>query len=123
VNGEPLVQLYCHCRSCQVAHAAPVVAAALFPAGSVTYEGSFRVVTVSNRVDAARRITCAACGTKVILEPPPPVRGVLPALCTSTDWFKPTMHIQWQDRLLEVPDDLPKFLDYPKELGGSGVRA
>jgi hypothetical protein len=123
VDADPILQLYCHCRSCQLAHAAPLVAAALFPARGVSYEGSFRVITVTDRKDASRRITCAACGTKVVAEPPPPVRAVFPMLCTSTDWFKPTMHIQWRDRILDVRDDLPKFLDYPKDLGGSGARA
>jgi hypothetical protein len=120
VNGEPLVQLYCHCRSCQLAHAAPVVAAAIFPAGSVTYQGDVRKVTVTGREDASRRVLCASCGTKVINEPLPPVRAVFPVLCETADWFKPQMHVQWDDHTLDMRDELPKFLDYPKELGGTG---
>jgi hypothetical protein len=123
VSGEPIVQLYCHCRSCQLAHAAPVVAAAIFPANSVTYQGNIRRITVTGRADASRRLICASCGTKVINEPLPPVRAILPVLCESTEWFKPQMHVQWQDRTLDVRDDLPKFLDYPRELGGTGAVA
>ncbi len=122
-NGEPLAQLYCHCRSCQMAHTAPVVAAAVFPASSGTYQGDVRKVTVSGREDAARRVTCTNCGTKVVNEPVFPIRTVFPALCETADWFKPQMHIQWNDHTLDVRDDLPKFLDYPKELGGTGNMA
>ena len=122
-EGEPIVQLYCHCRSCQIAHAAPFVAAAIFPEHAVRYEGDVRSATVTSRADAAKRIFCVACGTKLIVEPPPPVRTIFPALCTHTDWFRPTMHVQWQDRAIEVRDDLPKFLDYPTELGGTGRTA
>ena len=123
VNGEPIAQVYCHCRSCQLAHSAPVVAAALFPANSVTYEGDVQKVTVTDRKDAPRRVTCAKCGTRVVNEPPFPVRAILPALCETSDWFKPQMHIQWQDHTLDMRDDLPKFLDVPKEFGGTGQLA
>jgi hypothetical protein len=30
------------------------------------------------------------------------------------DWFRPTMHVQWQDRSIELRDELPKYLDYPR---------
>jgi hypothetical protein len=30
------------------------------------------------------------------------------------------MHVQWQDRSIELSDGLPKYLDYPEQLGGSG---
>jgi hypothetical protein len=123
VDGEPLAQFYCHCRSCQVAHAAPVVAGALFRAESVRYSGEVRRVTVTARADAAQRLICARCGTKVLVEPMDTVRCVLPALCETTDWFTPQWHVEWRDHTLELRDDLPKFVDYPVELGGTGQRA
>ena len=122
VNGDPVVQLYCHCRSCQTAHAAPVVAATLFRAESVTYSGDVQRVTVTEGENAPARLTCTSCGTRVIVEPKAPVRTIFPALCTSSGWFKPQMHVQWQDHTVEVQDDLPKFLDWPKEFGGTGER-
>jgi hypothetical protein len=54
------------------------------------------------------------------MEPVPQARAILPVLCETAQWFKPSMHVQWQDHVLELRDDLPKFLDYPKELGGTG---
>lgn len=123
VNGEPLAQLYCHCRSCQVGHAAPIVAAAMFRSSDVTYRGESRRITVTERAGATPRIICPRCGTKVVNEPVPTVRAILPALCETSAWFEPTMHVQWQDHILDVKDDLPRYLDYPTELGGTGLKA
>lgn len=120
VDGDPIVQLYCHCRSCQLAHAAPVVAAAIFAAKNLRYSGEAQVVTITGHPDASRRITCVKCGTKVINEPVAQARAIFPALCTSAEWFKPSMHVQWQDHVLDLQDDLPKYLDYPTQMGGSG---
>ena len=119
-NGEPRVQLYCHCRSCQIAHAAPLVAGALFRASDVTFSGETTRVTVTGREGATVRFACAKCGTKVFNEPNAKLRLILPALCDSREWFAPTMHIHAQDRVLDVRDDLPKYLDLPSPMGGSG---
>jgi len=123
VRGEPIAQMYCHCRSCQVAHAAPVSEIAMFSEDAVTYAGPTRRVRVTQREDAAWRVICTHCGTKVINEPGGGIRAILPALCETRDWFAPQMHIQWQDHVIPVHDDLPRFLDYPIELGGTGHRA
>jgi len=120
VHGEPIAQLYCHCRSCQIAHAAPVSALVVFAAGSVRYRGPTRRVRVTRREDAAWRVVCTHCGTKVVNELGHGMRAVLPALCGAASWFAPQMHVQWQDAVMQVHDDLPKFLDYPAELGGTG---
>jgi len=32
------------------------------------------------------------------------------------------MHIQWRDRVLEISDNLPKYLDFPAVFGGSDER-
>jgi hypothetical protein len=120
VNGEPRVQLYCHCRSCQIAHAAPVVEAALFKASDVTFAGETTKVRVTARAHASVRFVCAKCGTKVLNEPNPKLRAMLPALCETRDWFNPSMHIHFAERVLEPRDDLPKYLDLPAPMGGSG---
>ncbi|MGH7896114.1 MAG: GFA family protein [Candidatus Binatia bacterium] len=118
-----MAQFYCHCHSCQTAHAAPMIAAAIFPATAVSYTGEVARVTVTGREDAAQRLVCQQCGTKVLAEPRPGLRAVLVALCESRDWFRPQMHVQWSERMLDVKDDLPKFLDFPTPFGGSGKLA
>lgn len=34
--------------------------------------------------------------------------------------FAPALHVNYQEAVLQVRDDLPKLKDFPKELGGSG---
>ena len=122
-SGEPRFQVYCHCRSCQIAHAAPMVAAAIFAAEQVEYRGELVQITVTRRPDATPRLICASCGTKVINVPHASVRTVLPSLCEDGSWFRPTMHMHWQERVIDVADALPKYLDFPAEFGGSGKLA
>ena len=117
-SGTPLHQFYCHCRSCQIAHSAPVVAGVQFLAFEVSMVGDTQIVRVTSGPDATPRVTCSNCGTRV-MNVSPEVRTLFPALCDSADWFKPTMHIQWQDRVLDISDDLPKYLDFPAVFGGS----
>jgi hypothetical protein len=34
--------------------------------------------------------------------------------------FKPGAHVNYAQSILPIKDGLPKFKDFPKELGGSG---
>ncbi len=34
--------------------------------------------------------------------------------------YKPTMHVNYSEKVLAVRDGLPKFKDFPKDFGGSG---
>ena len=34
--------------------------------------------------------------------------------------YQPTVHVHYGEKVLAVPDGLPKFKDFPKEFGGSG---
>lgn len=36
--------------------------------------------------------------------------------------FNPIRHVYYGDRTVDMDDDLPKFVDFPSELGGSGER-
>ena len=42
VDGEPVIQAYCHCHSCQRAHSAPLMAVALFPVTAVNIRGRLK---------------------------------------------------------------------------------
>ncbi len=119
----PVFQGYCHCESCQRAQAAPMLAFALFPAQAVTIEGDTTALNVSGSDGAAIRLSCAACGTRVANEPGGGslgLRALFPSLFDQHDWFKPTMHIFCEDRMVDVSDELPKYLDTPEQFGGSG---
>ena len=34
--------------------------------------------------------------------------------------FKPTVHLNYEEKVLPIKDGLPKLRDFPKEIGGSG---
>ena len=34
--------------------------------------------------------------------------------------FKPTVHLNYEEKVLPISDGLPKLRDFPKEIGGSG---
>jgi hypothetical protein len=89
-SGTPLQQFYCHCRSCQSAHSAPFVAGAQFSVSEVRIIGDTRIVRVTSHPDATPRVICSNCGTRVM-----------------------------SDRVLEISDNLPKYLDFPAVFGGS----
>lgn len=66
IDGEPLSAGYCHCRMCQRAAGAPVVAWAAFRRGDLHFvKGTPVAIAASAR--AVRRI-CAECGTALIFE-------------------------------------------------------
>lgn len=120
IQGTPLLQVICHCPSCQLAHAAPLVRGAQFPAESVEVWGTVMPITVSDQPAATRRMTCPSCGTRVFNGDGPGVRTFFPELCAPRKWFEPQMHLYWSNRQVELVDELPKYLDFPIELGGSG---
>jgi hypothetical protein len=35
--------------------------------------------------------------------------------------FKPSVHLNYEDTILHVPDGLPKLRDFPTAIGGSGA--
>lgn len=119
----PTMQGYCHCTSCQRAQAAPMLAFALFSSADVTLEGETTSLTISGRDGAAVRLSCAACGTRVANVPGGGTLGLhalFPPLFEQRDWFAPAMHIFCEDRMVDIADALPKYVDVPEEFGGSG---
>ena len=124
VDGDPVFQAYCHCESCQRAMSAPVAAVALFPKDCVQLAGETSTRTVTGQDGAALRISCVECGSRVANYPSGKASGSLialfPALINEKDWFEPTLHIFCVDRALVVDDELPKYLDLPADVGGSG---
>ena len=53
VDGEPVSQFYCHCRSCQKATSAPAVAIAIFPASDVAFSEQPASLSVTGEEGAA----------------------------------------------------------------------
>jgi hypothetical protein len=127
VEDEPILQIYCHCHSCQKAHSAVLASVAYFPSESISMVGELVSQSVTDIEYAAIRHSCAQCGSRVMNTPGGKgndhMRGIFPVLCDAQDWFDPAMHIFYEERTVDVDDGLPKFLDLPTEFNGSGKMA
>lgn len=120
VRADPVDAKICHCRNCQVLHGAPMQWAAIF------HKADVRLVTGaehrrfynSERNAAVRqlpcKVGCAKCGTWVADE------GrrmwlAFPALFDFGDppqvpaAFKPSCHIFYRYRVMDINDGLPKW--------------
>jgi len=71
----------------------------------------------------SQRISCTNCGGNVANDKP--TKGLMvvyPMTLVESDLkFEPTFHIFHRERVMDVADGLPKFLDAPKEAGFSGM--
>ncbi|EAR21069.1 GFA family protein [Nitrococcus mobilis] len=115
INGEPLVQFYCHCDDCQAVHGGAYIGVAIYPSQAVAVtQGEL----VSWTLKSLPRQRCAICGTPMIAR----VLGLggcgVLAHRLPKGMFKPEFHIQCQHALLPIKDDLPHFAAFPARFGG-----
>ena len=120
VTGEPEVMGYCHCNSCRHWSAGPVNAFTLWKPDAVRVtEGADSVGTFHLTPNSYRK-WCTQCGGHLFTEHPgmgltDVYAALLPDLA-----FKPAFHVNYAETVLPMRDGLPKFKDFPKEVGGSG---
>jgi hypothetical protein len=121
LSGEPAVQVYCHCSSCRGWLGAPIHAATLWPAASVRVVKGEEKLGLVKKTEASHRQFCTSCGTPVLVNHPAIGMVDVPAgTITGLDW-KPTLHVHYGEKVMQMKDGLPKFKDFPKEFGGSGA--
>lgn len=111
--GEPAMQIYCHCDDCQAASGDPFVARALYPKGTV------KIVAGETRswiYKTNRRTFCANCGVTLTTEP----KGDRLIACNASLYpagaFKPTAHLQCQNAVIPLKDDLPHYRAWSGDL-------
>lgn len=120
VTGEPEAMGYCHCESCRHWSASPLNAFSLWrPEALKLVRGADKILTY-NKTPASSRKWCKSCGGHVFTDHPAlglvdVYAGVIPSLP-----FKPALHVHYAEKVLSVPDGLPKMADMPAEMGGSG---
>ncbi|HLJ71089.1 MAG TPA: GFA family protein [Roseiarcus sp.] len=116
IAGEPVVQLYCHCGDCQAAHGAAYAPATIYPAPAVEVVRGEPAPMV---VRTTQRMRCAACGTYLFSElASAGVRSVSAMLLPKGE-FKPQFHVQCEDAVLPVVDNLPHYKRFPAAFGGA----
>ena len=123
VKGPPMASGYCHCRSCRKWQAAPVNAWSIWPSDKVTITGGG--TTTSQEGEASRRVSCATCGGGLANHKPNIGLTVVYAMTLAGSGldYQPAMHIFYAERVMDLADGLPKFIDVPEAFGGSGEAA
>ena len=82
-------------------------------------EGADKIGTF-NLTPQSYRKWCMNCGGHLFTEHPGMgLTDVYAAMLPGLD-FKPVFHVNYAETVLPVRDGLPKFKDFPKEVGGSG---
>lgn len=116
VRGEPTASGYCHCESCRKLYGVEVLLAAAWPNEAVKRRVSDDANLIGHRLIGRRmwRYHCSECGRLMhgrnrrgyIVIPGERFRdaadGRLPAA------LAPTAHVFYDQRVLDIADDLPK---------------
>ncbi len=120
MSGEPVAQGYCHCASCRAWSAGPVNAFSLWPPDTLQVTKGADRIGVYNKSELSYRKFCKTCGGHLMTAHPSwNVVDVYVAALRGFA-FHPTVHVNYENTVLRMKDGLPKFKDFPKEMGGSG---
>jgi hypothetical protein len=126
VGAEPVNAKICHCKVCQKLHGAPMQWAAIFHKRDVRLVAGLDRLTFFNseRNERARilpcKVSCASCGTPIADEG----RNMWLAFPSLFDFgtpprvpdaFKPTCHIFYGARVMDMDDGLPKWSGHSGE--------
>lgn len=119
LDGAPIAQFHCHCRDCQQVHAGAYVSAAAYPADAVTVTAGDPQILVYKTTP---RLRCADCGTFLFSDAAAFGVRTVNAYLLPEGMFQPQFHVQCQDAVHPIADDLPHFKDFPAMIGGSDER-
>ncbi|MBV2360375.1 GFA family protein [Thalassococcus sp. CAU 1522] len=123
VEGDPVLQCFCHCRSCRRWSGQPVTACLLWPEDRVRFvRGRERMLRFSiTEHPEGGKFSCRTCGGAICtFLPKTRLYDVFHGVLVDFD-FRPAMHINYAERVLSMPDGLPKFRDMPERSGGTGT--
>jgi hypothetical protein len=120
VTGEPAGAGYCHCASCRRWSASPVNAFTLWSADSVEVTKGEDQIGEYHENEQTYRQWCKACGGHLLSRHPQ--WGLIDVYAAMIPGFPftPGVHANYESTVLPMKDGLPKFKDFPAELGGSG---
>ena len=120
VCADPLDAKICHCMACQKLHGAPMQWAAIFHKRHVKLTAGLKLLSFFNSEQGRHerilpcKVRCGRCGTPIADEG----RRMWLAFPSLFDFehrtgvpdsFKPTCHIFYGMRVVDIDDDLPKW--------------
>lgn len=120
VTGEPEGAGYCHCKKCRSWSAGPVNAFTLWKTDAVIVTKGENQIGEHNEHENTYRQWCKVCGGHLLGRHPQ--WGLVDVFAaTIPDFsFAPGVHVNYESTVLPMKDGLPKFKDFPAEMGGSG---
>lgn len=120
VAGTPEGMGYCHCQSCRSWSASPVNGFTLWQPGAVKISQGAEHVGEFHKTAQSHRKFCTRCGGHLMTDHPDMgLVDVYSAMLPDLK-FEPGLHVHYGEKVLSIPDGLPKYADMPAELGGSG---
>ncbi|WP_059415111.1 GFA family protein [Cupriavidus basilensis] len=118
IAGEPVARANCHCQACRDFYATPVFAATAWEPAQVTIaHGAGHVATYHHATRALQRQFCRHCGETLFginrlgMSVVPNSLFARAAGGTLPEALQPAMHLFYRHRVVDVADDLPKYLD------------
>jgi hypothetical protein len=121
VTGDPAAMGYCHCTSCRQWSAGPVNAFTLWRPTAVKITKGQNKIGSYNKTAQSFRKWCTTCGGHVMTEHPPFELTDVYAAAIPDFPFQAQLHVHYGETVLRMKDGLPKELDMPKAMGGSGT--
>ncbi|EKM77017.1 hypothetical protein AGABI1DRAFT_77800 [Agaricus bisporus var. burnettii JB137-S8] len=128
LEGEPLISIYCHCTICQRMNGAAFVHGLHFPFSSFSWTHSNSdAVAISQPTSSHPWVIyrCKTCHSYIgatnsnskvwSLKSAHLKRDPTTNLIKDFDKIKPTAHIFYKTRMLDVPDGLPKWDGYENQ--------
>ncbi len=119
-TGSPQAMGYCHCESCRSWSASPVNAFTLWaPEAVKVTKGADKIGTYA-KTPVSERQFCTECGGHIMTRHP--TFGVVDVFAATLPGlaYQPALHVNYGEKVLAIPDGLPKFKDFPEAFGGSG---
>eukprot|EP01137_Pigoraptor_chileana_P012685 Opistho-2@4423 len=128
MDTPPRWSVTCHCSQCRRALGGPATLVGYNPGDIKIIKGEYNLVSYATGKE--ERLSCRICSGKVFarlnhlnqwavyldtfLNPNHGPDGKLDPR------FKPTAHIFYTSGIIDYKDGLPKFINLPKDFGGSG---
>jgi hypothetical protein len=120
LSGEAEAAGYCHCGSCRVWSAGPVNAFSLWKPEALNVTRGGEHIGVYNKSELSYRKFCKQCGGHLFTAHPPWNLIDVYVAVLRDHALEPKVHVNYQETVLPMKDGLPKFKDFPREMGGSG---
>ncbi|KAJ7610772.1 Mss4-like protein [Roridomyces roridus] len=125
LTAKPVVSVYCHCTQCQRANGAVFVAAMHYSPSAFSWTHAAEVTPIEEKIEGYVLFRCATCytcaATQIDATKNWAVRGTRlerdgeDGNIINWEEVKPTSHIYYANRVVDVADGLPKWEGLPNK--------